>query len=157
MKNPQHSHNMQLRDRLFRLVETDTLAVAVYEQAILRTADDDLRTTLHDFQAQHLQHVRELPAAIQHFGWATPEFKLDTRDHLAEWVTGVRCGHSDERVLRTLHVAERRHADAYGQAVEWDIDDAQLLELLIAFREHETAHLVYVEETLASSVASPQE
>jgi hypothetical protein len=149
MSNEEHLGQLALRDQLFRLLHLDVTAICVYEDAIRHATDEELQSAFEQFRFDHDQHLHELPKAIQHFGWATPELKLDLKGRLEEWVVSIRCVRGTDGLLHALWTEERRHASEYAEASRWNIDDTSLTALLQDFSEHEKRHLAFVEERVS--------
>lgn len=148
MRNEEHLRQLRLRDQLLHLVRLDITAIGVYDEAIRHADSEDLREAFEQFQADHRQHLSELPEAIQHFGWATPEFNLDLKGHVEELVVSIRCVRGTDGLLHAVWSEERRHANEYAEAAKWEIDDSKLATLLRVFSDHEKRHLAFVEERL---------
>lgn len=148
MRSVEHRKQLELRNQLFGLAQLDAVAVAMYDEAVRHATEKQVRTAFQDFQADHRQHLTELPKAIQHVGWATPEFKLDLKGHLEEWIVALRCVGGTSGALHAMWTAEKHHNKAYGRALDWDLDDLELSELLRDFHNHESRHLAYVEQEI---------
>ncbi len=154
MRNVEHRRQLELRDHLFRLAQLDADAISMYNQAIVHATEEDVRAAFQSFRADHRQHLSELPQAIQHFGWATPEFKVDLLGHLEEWIVALRCVGGTSGALHAMWTAEKHHTKVYGRSLEWELDDPVLPLLLRDFHEHEQHHLSYVEEHIHHQRAS---
>lgn len=148
MRDEEHRRQLDLRDQLFHLVQLDVTALGVYEEALRHADCEDVRDAFERFRADHSQHLSELPKAIQHFGWATPEFKSDLKGRLKERVVSIRCLRGTDGLLHAVWTEERHHANAYLEAAQWDIDDTKLVTLLRVFSDHEKRHLEFLEERL---------
>lgn len=154
MRNVEHRRQLELRDDLFHLAQIDADAVAIYDEALKHATEEGVRSAFESFRIDHKRHLAELPKAIQHFGWATPEFKVDLTGYLEEWAVALFCVGGTAGALRALLKAERQHNKAYGDSLMWEFDDLDLPELLRDFHAHEARHLAFVEQQLHYQRAS---
>lgn len=145
-----------LLHKLHSLAQLDTDAVRVYDEAIEHVRDDDeVRKSFETFQGEHRYHAEQLSAAIVRLGGKKPELKVDLIGHLADWVTALRSVRGAEGALHAMETAEKYHNRHYGEALTWDVDDAELATMLKRFDDDEKRHLAFVEKRLGKAAEAP--
>jgi rubrerythrin len=141
--------NEELLKKLHSLAQLDRDAVAVYNDALSRVTDEDVKTHFTEFRDEHAHHVTELSAAITRLGDSAPEFKIDAMGMVAEWVVSFRSMMGEKGPLHAMHSAETYHNSRYKDAAGWTVDDADLRSELQAFYAEEQRHLSYIDARLA--------
>jgi hypothetical protein len=145
------------RDDLLRKLESlaqlDTDAVAVYDEALEHTTDEDVRKNFQRFQSEHRYHAEQLSEVIVRRGGKKPELKVDAAGHLAEWATSIRSRRGTEGALHAMETAERYHTRRYGDAVGWSVDDNEVATMLQRFDDDEKRHLAFVEQRLGKTAS----
>jgi Domain of unknown function (DUF2383) len=138
-----------LLKKLHSLAQLDRDAVAVYDDALSRVTDMDVKTHFTEFRDEHEHHVTEISAAITRLGGTVTELKVDAMGTVAEWVVKFRSMMGEKGPLHAMHTAESYHNSRYKEAVGWVVEDADLSSELQAFYGEEQRHLKYIEERLA--------
>lgn len=141
----------ELLKKLESLAQLDTDAVRVYDEALEHATDEDVHKNFERFQSEHRYHAEQLSAAIVRLGGKKPELKVDIAGHLADWVTSMRSLRGTQGALHAMDTAEKYHNRHYGEAVTWDVGDAEVAEMLRRFDADEKRHLAYVEERLGKT------
>ena len=134
--------------RLHALAQLDTDAVAVYDEALKRESDQDVKEHFIEFRTEHQHHVTRLSEGIVRLGGEQPDFKVDAMGVVADWVIAFRSMLGDKGPLHAMHWAEGYHNTRYKEAAEWDIADMDLASDLKIFYAEEQRHLSYIEEKL---------
>ena len=142
--------NEDLLKKLHSLAQLDRDAVAVYDDALARVTDVDVKTHFTEFRDEHSHHVTEISAAIAQLGGTATDLKVDAMGMVAEWVVKFRSMMGEKGPLHAMRSAESYHNSRYKDAVGWAIEDAALLSELQAFYAEEQRHLKYIEERLAA-------
>lgn len=145
MKRSSRSSGIHMRDQLIELVQLDANATCLYRHVLPRINEQAMKLAFERFLAEHALRLVELPYAIQHFGWATPEFRASMKGRAESRVASFRCGSDLHGALKAVRRAERLHAKRYGEASSWDLDDSRLAALLQAYEAQERDHLSFIE------------
>ena len=143
-----------LSRKLESLAQLDTDAVQVYSDALEHVKDDDVREAFTRFQGEHRYHIDQLSEAIMRLGGEKPELKVDLMGRMADWVTSLRSMSGTSGALHAMKTAEKYHNSHYGEAVKWDVGDAEIATMLSRFYDDEKRHLAFVEERLSAHAAA---
>lgn len=134
-----------LLKRLDSLAQLDRDAVSIYDEALEHVTDDEVRTKFQEFRGEHEYHAKTLEEAITRLGGEARELEVDAMGRVADWVTSIRSLGGTKGALHALRTAERYHNRRYGEALEWSVEDTDLVESLRRFRDDERRQLEYVE------------
>jgi rubrerythrin len=141
-----------LQKKLTGLAQLDTDAVTVYDEAMKHVTDDEVKTNLQGFRAEHDFHAKQLSETINRMWGVTPELKVDVMGHMADWFTSMRSMGGTEGALHALKTAEGYHNTKYREATMWDTDE-ELRNMLDRFYQNEKHHLEYVEAHLKAGAS----
>lgn len=147
----------ELIGKLESLVQLDTDAVHVYDEALEHVTDDEVRGRFEHFKGEHRFHSEKLSEIIVRLGGDRPDLEVDTAGHVAEWVTAIRSRRGTEGALHAMKTAEKYHNRRYHDATTWDAGDEGVTALLRQFDADEQRHLAYIEDRLMATSAAGAE
>lgn len=133
-------------ERLNDLIALDHDAVGAYEAAITRMDVEPLRTSLRDFQNDHLRHIQDLSRVVTSLG-GTPRQKPDVKGFVIKGFTAITSMMGNEAALKAMHGNEKLTTRTYEQAMKesWTEDVRVIIER--NFRD-EQRHLAFIENAL---------
>jgi len=141
--------NDELIKKLHSLAQLDRDAVTVYDDALKRVTNDDVRSHYVEFRDEHAHHVTAISEAIVRLGGTELELKVDAMGTMAGWAVSFQSSLGAKGPLHAMHTAEEYHNSRYKEAAGWTVDDTQLAADLKVFYGEEQRHLSYISERLA--------
>lgn len=131
--------------RLRDLAQMDVEAANVYDEALERAGDDEVRARFLRFSREHQNHADSLSRAVQRMGAAAVDQKVDLAERMAEAYSVIRIATGTDSAVRAMHGVEREHVRRYEEAARLDVPP-EVHQLLERFLAEERQHLAYLEE-----------
>ncbi len=132
---------------LTHLIELDFDTIDVYEAAIRRLEDPEVRSTLQEFKEDHLRHVENLIAVVYELGGIAPQHSdlrgvFETGKVMLANLVGERA------ILKALKNNEADSITAYGRAAGRPELSPHIHELVATGLEDEHRHHAWLDSKI---------
>jgi demethoxyubiquinone hydroxylase (CLK1/Coq7/Cat5 family) len=133
--------------KLRSLAQLDADAVGAYDAAIARVSEPLVRERLNDFRVDHVRHVQDLNALIQHFGGEPVALSPDLKGAAMKGLTAVTSMMGTEAALVAMLGNEEFTNRAYQLALQFDWGP-EVRTLIQKNREDEYRHVTWIREAV---------
>jgi rubrerythrin len=141
---PMGTSNQQTIETLNDLLQLDTDAVILYEQAIEHVEGDPLRMDLELFQADHERHITDLRQLVLDLGGQPIEIKRDLKGAVLQAVTAMRSLTGTKGALKAMRMNEKLTNRTYEKAMQGELP-VRVSRLVAQNLDDERRHLATIE------------
>ncbi len=134
-------------ERLHSLAQLDADAVGAYDVAIARIRPALVRERLNHFRADHLRHVRDLNALLQHFGGEPVTLRPDLKGSAMKGLTAMTGLMGTEATLWAMLGNEELFDRAYELALQFEWAP-EVKALIRQHREDERRHGTWIRDAV---------
>ncbi len=140
----------ELLRELDALVHMETDAMGLYAEAVncARERNPEMMTHMERHLGDHKRHAETIAATIIRLGGTAPEEHFDAVGRHLHWPTMLKASPCKEGALEALAAAEHYHTHCYGQAMQWDVDDREIVAMLREFAADEQRHKEFIQREL---------
>ncbi|MDB6096229.1 MAG: hypothetical protein JWM09_507 [Francisellaceae bacterium] len=133
---------------LNNLIKLDVDASFAYGHAIEGVSDEQIKSALTNFQADHHRHIEELSTYIKKTGGTPTEPTKDFKGYLIEGMTSLQSIMGTKSALMAMKMNEKLTNHYYQKACEHTDLTPELKALLDKNYKDEQRHLEYIENML---------
>jgi uncharacterized protein (TIGR02284 family) len=129
---------------LNELIQLDFDATKIYDQAIERADDPNVREDLEEFRADHERHIAELTRVVEDLGGEVEEVSRDIKGVLLEGMTKLRSATGTLGALRAMRMNEKLTNRTYDKAAGKELPP-EAFDVVTRGLEDERRHLAAIE------------
>ncbi len=131
--------------KLRSLAQLDVDAVGAYDAAIARVREPLVRERLNEFRVDHVRHVQDLNAFIQHFGGEPVDLRPDFKGAAMKGLTAMSSMMGTEATLLAMLGNEEFSNRAYELALQFEWSP-EVRALIQKNRQDEERHITWIRE-----------
>jgi rubrerythrin len=132
--------------RVGELLRMNEDTVRMYDEAVFKVPDPDLRERLAEFRDDHQQHVDELRGWFDESGSQPVEPSQEFENAMQVHLQAVRRARSQDEIMEAMHLSEASDNAEYAESLRAQVPD-ELADMLQRHLDIEHLHLQVVEES----------